>query len=428
MGLSSSGRRILFGTVALVAIGFGLFAMLGGERLLSGLDSVGSSVGSARIPADSAMVARALVERCGSLAGQEKTECYQTALSERLEQAGVRPAMHTVEYLVRLDDDVARDAHVYAHHVGIEAFRMTPDVAEVFTGCTESFSSGCYHGVIQAYFQRQGSADSTSIAALCEPYKGGDQSRWILFQCVHGMGHGLTMYYDHHLPKALAGCDLLTDNWDRQSCYGGAFMENVVAATMPHHPATVIASADDGHEAHDEAGEDVIAERAWKPVEPTDPLYPCSVMEDRYLHQCYLMQTSVILHVNGNDLLAASRSCDVAPPRMRPTCHQSLGRDISARTKDPEEAAGHCRAGSEPNRGHCYVGVVKAFVDWTASAESGLAFCRVIDEPGHKAMCYRALGEEIAVLEADPVTLASLCARAEEDYVKSCRSGARLSG
>ena len=39
------------------------------------------------------------------------------------------------------------------------------------------------------------------------------------------------MIYAHNLPKALAGCDLLSDDWDKRSCYGGAFMENIVNVT-----------------------------------------------------------------------------------------------------------------------------------------------------------------------------------------------------
>jgi hypothetical protein len=50
----------------------------------------------------------------------------------------------------------------------------------------------------------------------------------------------------------------------------------------------------------------------------------------------------------------------------------------------------------------------------------------VVDDPGHKAMCYRGLGEEIATLVADNDTRAALCAEAEAEYVESCRRGARL--
>ena len=437
MTSSSRNVRVLAGAVLLTILAVVTIAVVGRGRLLSTLDDAALGGGDTRIPPDSAPEARALLDECGDRAGREKIDCYQAGLTLELGKVGVRPTMTTLDHLALLDGDISRDAHVYAHHVGIEAYRMSPDVTETFSSCTESFSSGCYHGVIQAYFEDRGSADAETVGTLCDPYRDDEQGRWILFQCIHGMGHGLTMFFGHHLPRALEACDLLSDNWDRQSCYGGAFMENVMAATMPHHPAMMLASARDGEDAPSDGGDEaaghgsgedrgLAGEKPWKAVDPADPLYPCSVMDDQYQHQCYLMQTSVILWLNGNDLVAASRSCDVAPPKMRSTCHQSLGRDITARTKDPKEAERHCRAGSEPYRGWCYVGVVKAFVDWTSDAESGLTFCRVVDDPGHKSMCYRGLGEEIATLVADDETRAALCAEAEEEYVASCRGGARL--
>lgn len=198
-----------------------------------------------------------------------------------------------------------------------------------------------------------------------------------------------------------------------------------MGATSPHHPATVLAAEternSDAHADHGTSGS------AWKAIDPDDQHYPCSVMGPRYQQQCYLMQTSVMLYHNGGDLRGASASCDEAPKNMRPTCHQSLGRSVTAYTKDPEAAAGYCEAGSAEYRGWCYVGVVKAFVDWTARAKNGLDFCRVIEQDdNYKTMCYKGLGEEIAALIADHETRASLCAQAEDEFVATCRQGAQL--
>jgi hypothetical protein len=418
-------RRTLFAGVIVAIHVLGLAALISLGDGLSLFD-----IGADRqIIEEPGVAADALVEKCSDMEGQDKVSCYQAELSERLGALGVRSTMDALDSLVVRDNDAARDAHVYAHHIGIEAYQLSPDVSETFSGCTESFSSGCYHGVIQAYFEDRGNTDADALEELCRAYKRPDQSRWILFQCVHGMGHGLTMYFNHHLPRALEACDLLGDLWDRESCYGGAFMENVMGATSRHHPATVLATEtehDSDMHAHGEAGHDA-PYVDWKAIDPDDPHYPCSVMDPRYHQQCYLMQTSVMLHHNGGDLRDASVSCDGAPLNMRPTCHQSLGRSVTAYTKDPEIAAGHCEAGSAEYRGWCYVGVVKAFVDWTARAESGLDFCRVIeDDQDYKSMCYKGLGEEISALIADHETRASLCAQAEDAFVSTCRQGAQL--
>src|SRR5260370_311377 len=148
--------------------------------------------------------------------------------------------------------------------------------------CGEGFSSGCRHGVIQAYFEARDKVTQPEVEALCQPFKGATASRWVLFQCVHGMGHGLTMLYSHDLPRALTDCDLLGDGWDRESCYGGAFMESVINATAPQHPATMLSAHSHHH----------MRPTTIKALDPADPLYPCSTMYERYLAACYLMQTS----------------------------------------------------------------------------------------------------------------------------------------
>jgi hypothetical protein len=260
MTSSSRNVRILAGAVFLTVLAVVTIAVVGRGRLLSTLDDAALGGGDTRIPADSAPEARALLAECGDREGQEKIDCYQAGLTLELGKVGVRPTMTTLDHLALLDGDISRDAHVYAHHVGIEAYRMSPDVTETFSSCTESFSSGCYHGVIQAHFEDRGSADAETVGALCDPYRDDEQGRWILFQCIHGMGHGLTMFFGHHLPRALEACDLLSDNWDRQSCYGGAFMENGMAATMPHHPAMMLASARDGEDAPSDRGDEAAAD------------------------------------------------------------------------------------------------------------------------------------------------------------------------
>src|SRR5439155_16625876 len=119
------------------------------------------------------------------------------------------------------------------------------------------------------------------LEALCAVYRGTSGSRWLLFQCLHGAGHGLDMHFGHALGPALAACAGLSDSWERESCFGGAFMENLMHAIEPQHPASRLAAAH-----HIEAGE--------RAIDPLDPLYPCSVVASTYRKSCYLLQTSAI--------------------------------------------------------------------------------------------------------------------------------------
>lgn len=355
---------------------------------------------------------------CRRLGGEERRACYTRQLSERLAANGVADAVATLDAFAAADPDVAEHAHEYAHGIGIAAYSPSTDITATFAACGDGYSSGCRHGVIQAYFESRDHVTAPEVEALCRPFKSATASRWVLFQCVHGMGHGLTMFHAHDLPRALTDCDLLADGWDRESCYGGAFMESVINATAPHHPATQLAAQSHQHE----------PAVAFKAIDPDDPLYPCSIMAERYLHACYQMQTSVMLHLNHGDIGKAARTCDRAPSHMRSVCYQSLGRDITSyAARDPQKTADLCAKGTAASRPACYFGAAKALVDWTATTDAAFTFCRiVVREPGAPT-CYQALGEEIATLVATVPEREEQCTRAQlPAAVAACRQGAGL--
>lgn len=453
------GRRALAGGALLLAA-----ALSGGYLTVARAGPAG--LGGPSAMTDSARSVRQAFAGCASRSAQAKSDCYQVALSQRLRAAGIAAAMATLQGLYALDPDVERDAHVHAHYIGIEGYQLNPSVEETFAECSDIYSSGCYHGVIQAYFEDRGVVDRETVNEMCAPYKGEGQSRWILFQCLHGMGHGLTMLFHHRLPRALEACDLLEHGWDRESCYGGAFMENIVHAMAPHHPAAVLAEkareggepdgahrrhgamdhggdgaavGDAGGEEHASHGQETARDPAagtgtgpeklppFEALDPEDLLYPCSVMEERYLPACYLMQTSVILHLNGGDIPGAAEACGEAPFHLRPICYQSLGRDIAAFARQhPDRTIRLCAAVREPHLRDCYVGAVKALVDWRSAAEPGLKFCRKVEGSENKRRCYRALGEQIGALAAAREEREELCGRSEAEWVETCRAGAWL--
>ena len=332
------------------------------------------------------------------------------------------------------DRDVRANGHVYAHAIGIAAGKRPGDISETFGQCSESYQSGCYHGVIQARFAMLPNIGSSEVNAICQPFRSGEAQRWIRFQCVHGVGHGLTTLNDHDLSRALSGCDLLTDSWDRQSCYGGAFMENIVNVTNPHHPASALShhgakaedhSSGDGHAGM--AGMDHDHAAAFKAVDPADPQYPCSVLADRYQSACYQMQTSVMLYNNKGDIAATARDCDRAPRTMIITCYTSLGRDISSISmQNHAEATRMCALGTISYQPWCYFGLVKNIIDLNARPADGIALCRDVPSTSGKLICYVAVGEQVALLATDIKQRQSMCAPSEALLMDACLYGARV--
>src|SRR6266542_3274065 len=408
---------------------------LGRSLVVAGLCVLPGIAGAQRSTRlDSTALARRLASVCRPKPEAGRAQCLRDSLSTMARAGRVREAMAALGALPLLDPGIRRDDHVYAHAIGISAESSGHSVAEIFTQCNVAFQSGCYHVVIQSYFDRLHEVDSASVAGLCAPFRSDESQRWILFQCVHGMGHGLTMFYAHDLPRGLAGCDLLPNQWERHSCYGGVFMENIVNATMPDHPTHALGQhsmedmhADAVHARASPASTNGAGGEPFRALNPADLLYPCSVMAERYVRACYEMQTSVMLHLNGGRFDDAARNCERAPEAMRTLCHQSLGRDVSSRTgQNYAESIRLCSLATERFRPWCYVGLVKNFVDLNGRFTDGLRFCKVVPREDDKLKCYEAVGEEIAALVPESVNRRIACGGTDAPYAEACLYGARM--
>ena len=417
-------------------------SIAGGLCLLL-LTACATGAGMAPLPPDAGpdLVRAAELQRdCGG--SRMAMDCYSERLLTILAQDGVATAMDVLEALAERDPAVAREGHMYAHHIGLAADPSSENVGETFRQCTPSFQSGCYHGVIQAHFATLAGSGTgvtpVAVDGLCADYRESEDDRWLRFQCVHGLGHGLTLLHDFHLPSALGGCDHLSDEWDREGCYGGVFMESIVNATAPHHTVgrpdagghahpghtDVDHAAHAGHGTHGHSGPAI---EAFPALDPADPLYPCSVLDERYLVACYQMQTSAILFHNGQNVKATAAACDGAPERYRGHCYLSLGRDISAITmQDNARARAACSTGDPDYRVWCHIGYTKNLVDLTADPAAALDYCGDVDGAELKQACYHAVGEEIWVLTGDAEQGEEWCSQAEAPHRDDCRRGAGL--
>jgi hypothetical protein len=369
-----------------------------------------------------------LYELCRRSASEAKAACYDAQLQPIAGAGEVAYEMGVLSGLLKLDPDVERDGHMFAHAIGIAAYSPDRDFATTFASCSELFHAGCYHGVIQARFAAAGEIDATTVNGLCADVADAGLDQWTRFQCVHGLGHGLLILHDHDLLRGLDGCDLLTDGWERESCYGGAFMENVTNATHPHHAAlTTQLGAGSGHTGHDEHGGHAGKSEPFQAIDANDPYYPCTIVAEHQKLACWGMQTSAILYLNGNDFAAAAMTCDGAPAEYRRTCHQSLGRDASGHAnRQPAALNALCAKDTSEYAAWCYVGAVKAVIDWAGQPSDGLRFCDVVAGEENRARCHEAVGEQIAVIVSSDPDRRAACLDADAMYRDACLWGAGL--
>jgi hypothetical protein len=381
--------------------------------------------------------AGAIFKGCRSPDLAKERDCYAAALDERLESGGPAPVLQLLDRLASLDPDVRRDGHFYAHRIGISALKSPAEVGRVFATCTPAYESGCYHGVIQSYFiatQRAGGGVTTeSVEALCGDYRGKRSD--LLFQCTHGLGHGLAILHGHDLPKALSSCDLLSRQPEREMCYAGGFMESLVNATHPHSvptaakagpgPKVKAAAAHGGHGPNGHhgpaSGDSASAKPKFQALDPADLHYPCSRLDEKYLIACYTIQTSAMLHHSGRDVGRAASECGRAPQIARGTCFVSLGRDVSTiAMKDFPEAVRLCGLAEKAFRPDCHRGVVLSIVNWNADPAEGIPYCRAVTEQESKRACYVAVGGQALVLPEGQARQDQACRLAEADMVDLC--------
>lgn len=363
-------------------------------------------------PPTATELARLLLTHCTANKSQNKNDCHHAALQETVRKYGAALALDEVVELTRLDPSVAVNTHMYVHWVGWASFARYGDPTKAFLNCKDTFGSGCYHGVLQKYLEQVGNVTPDDVRAVCYSVIDTGDSMFLKYQCLHGVGHGLMLHFNRDVELSLKFCDELTTGWDRESCYGGVFMENYGATHAGHDHG-------DEHAAHKDKPR-VTGLRA------DDLHYPCSALDEKYLRTCYFLQTSAMFALVGQNYLKVFKACDSAPKQHIEMCYRSLGRDISGYTvNNAKKVAELCLLGTEPYVTFCYMGAVQDFVNNTASPDTGLKMCSILDVV-YKRDCYAAVGEILSALFPDAAKRTTACEKAETRFIPACKAGAQL--
>jgi hypothetical protein len=332
------------------------------------------------------------------------------SLQEILKKQGTEKALQRLEELAAADPKVLGVAHMLAHALGRHSFSHYRRIEEAFKRCRETFESGCYHGVLEGYFDSLREVTRADVATVCDRAADKTAGSLLRYQCVHGLGHGLAGHFRGAMPEALSLCDALPSSRDRSSCHTGVFMENIVVAWHVRY-------GDPSTHAH---GDFKVALR------DDDLQYPCNGVAARYQAACYEMQTSAMLVITGHDFERTFRACDAAPAPYITHCYLSLGRDVAGFTlRDQTKSLELCSRGTAKHRGYCFAGVAKNLFGLAWQVEPAAAFCHKTPADA-KTLCYQAIGDQVAGLPGDATARERACATVEAGFVQVCRRAARL--
>lgn len=297
--------------------------------------------------------------------------CWQSRYKAMVAAQGPEAAMADFKAAASKNTYVNSNCHQIAHVIGRAGAQRYTTLTETYKHGDNFCWSGYYHGAIETIVQKIGAQKILSeVNSVCAELRSEKEFGFDHFNCVHGMGHGLMAVQDDQLFTALKSCDLFEGEWQQQSCYGGVFMENVMDSI--NDPASKSAY-----------------------LKSDDPLYPCNAVDDRYKEQCYLMQTSHMLSLAGNDYGKVFALCASVAAPFDATCYQSLGRDASGQSASNQATTiERCQLGpSEDARRNCYTGAVKDFMSYYHSDKEAYAMCAAIPEPALATDC-RTQGEE----------------------------------
>lgn len=306
---------------------------------------------SENMSSDSPAVA-SLEEVC---AGEELKDagCHADYLEELTNSHGPVVAFDNLKNTYETVPLVKTNCHPLTHVIGRAAAERHDDVAEAYAQGDNFCWSGYYHGVMEELISRLGEEKVTARADdICDGVAD-DEYSFYHYNCVHGLGHGFMLITHNELFESLGFCDVLSDEWERKSCYGGVFMENIMAGSQD---AT-------GH--------------ATEYLNADDPLYPCTSVGEKYRQQCYAMQTSHALNVAGRDFGRVFELCAGVDREYVNTCYSSLGRDASgSTTSDVDQTREICMLGGDNEaRRHCFAGAVRDFISYHHDDTEAKAFC-----------------------------------------------------
>jgi cytochrome c553 len=324
--------------------------------------------------------------------------CYKQAFGNIAYYDGPKQALLELARQMRTNQLINGGCHLIAHEIGHAAYlRYHHNAAIALAHGAMTCWSGYYHGVIERAF---GGVPRAQVAATARRLCTGpaiNTNSFLLYQCVHGLGHGLMIYSGDDLPYSLSICDHLQTRWDQTSCTGGVFMQNFLPGPMQ------------------------LVQTTW--VRAKDLLYPCDVVATRDKLYCYLMVTSRILPAVNYNWHTAASWCRRSQPGWEATCFQSLGRDASGNTRqNTANILTICRLAENMQR-ECIYGASRDITSNDAGATRSTQFCSTAPQTT-RPYCFYGIGTILGGLTNNRSARRAKCNITPTEYRRNCQQGA----
>jgi hypothetical protein len=337
------------------------------------------------------------VEDCGK--AENVRRCFEQAFGNVAYREGGKRALALMAKDEATMPDVKAGCHRIAHTIGAATLaRAKGNVGSALADGDSTCWSGFYHGLLErALAPARSSAElGTLIATLCDP----SQQDWPPFthyQCLHGLGHGLMLRTGYARDASLAMCTRLPDQWSRQSCDGGVFMESFSPSLTDEPP----------------------------PFDADDPLAPCPQVAPAHKLYCYLQVADNLVRGTGYDWRQIAADCNTEKVAgWRSICFQGVGRQASGNNYGrPASVARLCAIAGRTGQADCVYGAARDIASNAASGKPAAAFCRLL-AGALVARCFEGVGTILATLDPTPGVVRRACASLTTAHRAACLRGA----
>lgn len=302
--------------------------------------------------------------------------CFQASASKLLARWNYQVILTGLEQTEQYPEVFPR-CHEFTHFLGRDTYSQIKNVGQLYSFHTSACHGGFYHGVIEGYFAAQhfsvAQANDSQLAAQAQIVCGkpADYSVPRYYgECVHGIGHAMMYATNQNLPRSLGLCDSLSAT-DRQTCYGGAFMENSSSSTSVDHPTNY--------------------------TKKDDPLFPCDTLASNYQETCYQYQSSYFAELTNSNWTEVAQLCLQVPTSYRDGCFTYIGTNQVGYTQDMSKIKTDCDSMPQANYQElCYQGVLISlggrYVD---QPQHMFNFCGLLDVAS-RPECYKKAGAIIS--------------------------------
>jgi hypothetical protein len=336
------------------------------------------------------------------LADCDGQRCFEQAFGNIAYYKG--PTRALAAFDAKYGDFSDPNCHRVAHAIGSASLaRHKGNVARTFAQGSSSCFSGYYHGVLERSLVGVRGYEPETLGAvvreLCSDVKR-ESTVWLAYQCLHGLGHGLMITTGYTLPLSLRACDRLATSWERTSCNGGVFMENI--STLYGFKSRY--------------------------VRDDDPVYPCNAVAEEDKVKCYEIVTSRILRVVDGDWAETARYCASAEKNWVSACFRSLGRDTAGQAhEDPVRILELCALARDAGgEGTCVDGAARAMTGNFKNGKPAAVLCDAATS-SYREQCYYGIGSVMGLYGGTDALRTADCRSTTNvaPYVAACVRGGR---